>query len=765
MLTMHNVPDQSPTDETFDAIIIGSGIGGMTAAGLLAGVAGKRVIVLEKHTEPGGLTHVFRRDGASWDVGLHYVGDMAPGTLSRNLFDYLSGGQLNWNRMPDRFERFIYPGLDMAVPSNPARFESALCEKFPDEATAIRRYFRDVSRAARWASLGIIRPLAPRIADPFLRISRRLSRGPALLTTKSYLEANFRSPQLRAVLGTIWGDYGVPPSRSAFAMHALVVQHYRNGAWFPEGGSGRIARTFETGIERAGGAIRVGQEAVEILTDGGRAVGVRVCDRRGPIPAERIYRAPLVISNAGAAITYERLLPTTGDIGAKTADMRALCARLNTGLSAVTLYLRLSADPRVLGVNGENYWINTDIDHDAVEAESTLAGRPRAVYVSFPSVKSGETRFPTAEIIAHVDGAAFDRWRGLTRGARGADYAEMKQRVGEGMLRLADSVLPGLAALTVHSELSTPLTVEDYTSHPGGRFYGLAATPERYLSPLPGVQTPIEGLLLSGQDAACTGIVGALMGGVGAASQALGPRGFPRIMSAMRAGKRASATVPPTHGEKRLARLTGKSRLTEKLWRIDFELDDGIAGFSPGQFARLRVANYEWRDYSIAGLSGHSVRFLISTQTGGDGSRFVESAVPGDETAIELPLGQFGLTRSDRRQVFVATGSGLAPFLPMFEQLQHEGRLDDAVLLFGCRGAAEDVTSEFTPLPGHLVRCYSREAPPPEGFAGRVTGALQQLALDPDRSDVYVCGASRMVAEVRHLLELGGHRHIHSESF
>ena len=66
-------------EATWDAIVIGSGIGGLSAAGLLAAVAGKRVLVLEKHSEPGGLTHVFRRDGASWDVGVHYVGEMEEG--------------------------------------------------------------------------------------------------------------------------------------------------------------------------------------------------------------------------------------------------------------------------------------------------------------------------------------------------------------------------------------------------------------------------------------------------------------------------------------------------------------------------------------------------------------------------------------------------------------------------------------------------------------------------------------------------------------
>ena len=87
--------------ENWDAIVIGSGIGGMTAAGLLAGVAGKKVLILEKHTEPGGLTHVFRRDGASWDVGLHYVGEMEKKTLARSFMDFLSGGRLHWNKMPE----------------------------------------------------------------------------------------------------------------------------------------------------------------------------------------------------------------------------------------------------------------------------------------------------------------------------------------------------------------------------------------------------------------------------------------------------------------------------------------------------------------------------------------------------------------------------------------------------------------------------------------------------------------------------------------
>lgn len=93
----------------YDALIIGSGIGSLTTAGLLAQTAGLRVLVLEKHSTPGGLTHSFRAMGASWDVGLHYVGDMEPGSRPCQLLDYLTGGALSWTRMPTGYDRFYLP--------------------------------------------------------------------------------------------------------------------------------------------------------------------------------------------------------------------------------------------------------------------------------------------------------------------------------------------------------------------------------------------------------------------------------------------------------------------------------------------------------------------------------------------------------------------------------------------------------------------------------------------------------------------------------
>src|SRR5512138_1332784 len=98
-------------ESRYDAVVIGSGIGGLAAASLLARVGGKRVLVLERHFKPGGFTHTFRRRGWTWDVGVHYVGGMGDGEQPRRLFDLASGGALAWQKMPSPFERLEYPGF------------------------------------------------------------------------------------------------------------------------------------------------------------------------------------------------------------------------------------------------------------------------------------------------------------------------------------------------------------------------------------------------------------------------------------------------------------------------------------------------------------------------------------------------------------------------------------------------------------------------------------------------------------------------------
>jgi phytoene dehydrogenase-like protein/NAD(P)H-flavin reductase len=749
----------------WDAIVIGSGIGGLSAAGLLARVAGMKVLVLEKHSERGGQTHVFRRDGASWDVGLHYVGGLEKGSIIRTVIDFLSSGALEWNKMTDEFERFLYPGLHFAVPSDPERYLRRLIERFPDEAPAIRTYFRDLRSVASWYVLGIQQQFLPQPLAFLFAQWRRLGAAKATRTTGEYLRRHFRSPELKALLASQWGDYGLPPSQSAFALHALVVESYLKGAWFPKGGAGRIARAFETGIEASGGAIKVSHEVTAILTEGGRAVGVKALDRRGAEPIEVVFRAPIVISDVGARLTYRKLLPTDGEIGRRTAKPRAYVDALEGGLSMVTLYVRLAEPVSTLGVKGENYWINTTCEHDDLDASTAavLAGEPRHAYLSFPSAKSADDRFHTAEIIAIVHPEAFAAWRGLATGQRRRDYLELKNRIAEGLLNLADSAVPGFKALTRYSELSTPLTMEDFTSHPAGVFYGLPGTPARYrLGPL-SAQTPIAGLYLSGSDVASLGIPGATMGGFVAASKVLGAFGFARIMAAAQRVNKAAPT-PARSEEKKRATLVAKTALTPTIWRLEFELDEPIR-FAPGQYVKLCVAPFEWRDYSIAAAAGKRLTLLVSTRTGGDGSLYAAAVKPGEATELEGPFGGYRLERNAHRKMFVATGTGLAPFLPMFDEMAGAGELGGAELYFGCRTTAQDITRALAPLPPRTIVCASRDEASNVAFHGRVTQALAGLAFEPATTDFYVCGSAAMVADCRAILGRAGAKRILTELY
>lgn len=757
----------------WDAIVVGSGIGGLTAAGMLAGVGGKRVLVLEQHTEPGGQTHVFRRDGATWDVGLHYVGDLGSHSILRQMFDYLSGGELEWNRMPRDFERFVYPSIDIAVPSDPQAYRRRLIEQFPQEAAAITRYFRDVRRVGRWATVALAQGLFPAFLDPATRVIAKATGGLATRTTQNYLDEVFSSAQLRALLVSQWPDYGLPPTRSAFAIHALIVTHYFHGGWFPRGGSAKLARTFEKGIERHGGLVRVAQDVQEILVDGGRAVGVRVQDRRGPTPREVTHRAPVVISTVGARITYDRLLATAGETGRRTASERERVGRAGHGLSAVVLYLTLTRSATTIGVEGENHWIYGTFDHNDVSrrTEAMLRGEPEQLYVSFPSLKSGETTAHTAEIISVVDPEAFGRWRDLPTRNRGTEYAALKQTISEGMLRTASTAIPGLAELVEYAELSTPVSVEHYISHPAGEFYGLAATPARYRSRPWGPQTPIAGLYLGGQDVASLGVAGAMLGGAAAAARALGPAGLPSIIAAMRGSGAKTArsahppAVPARRGDKRRVMLTTKERLTDTIWRLNFTLDEPVGTYAAGQFVRLHVGDDEWRDYSIAGSDHRRLDLLISTRTGGHGSRYVVAAQPGTETEMELPLGRFTLAPTARKRVFCATGTGLAPFAAMFAELAAAGELAGAELYFGCRTDADDLTTAIPMLPPTVTLCTSRAQPPRGGFRGRVTDALAHAALDVAETDFYLCGSAAMVADCTQVLIDRGARHIYTEPY
>ncbi|MBK8200875.1 MAG: NAD(P)-binding protein [Bdellovibrionales bacterium] len=146
----------SGKESHFDVIVVGSGMGGLTCASLLTQFYGKKVLILESHSKIGGYTHSFSRSvrdvRVSWDVGLHYVGQMGEKSSLRKVMNQVTGGKVQWKKLSDPHQWFIYPGLKIPVPSSSDQFKSQLMELFPTEANKINRYFVDIRRATKWAN-------------------------------------------------------------------------------------------------------------------------------------------------------------------------------------------------------------------------------------------------------------------------------------------------------------------------------------------------------------------------------------------------------------------------------------------------------------------------------------------------------------------------------------------------------------------------------------------------------------------------------------
>jgi all-trans-retinol 13,14-reductase len=511
----------------YDAIVIGSGIGGLTTAALLSEL-GKKVCVLEQHYTAGGYTHSYERNGYEWDVGVHYIGDVGTRTRSRRMFDFLSDGKLEWAPMAAEYDRFYIGDKVFNAVAGKQEFRDNLVRFFPKEESAIDSYMAlldKASKALSTYSMGrVLKPWQRSIAAPVLKW-----KTPDILFRNTYevLSELTKNQDLIAVLCGQWGDMGLPPKQSAFMVHAMIARHYLHGGYYPTGGSWRIAESIIPKIQKTGGEVFTYARVKQILVEGGKVRGVEMQD------GHRIY-CPSVVSSAGIGNTFSGLLPP--EVVSKSGYDRQL-KKVQPSIAHLGVYIGLKETAEELQLPKTNFWIYPDNDYDsAVDKfiEDKDAPFP-VVYISFPSAKDPDylNRHPgtaTIEIVAPAPYKWFEQWQGSTWGKRGDDYDALKDELGERLMNHMYDKLPQLKGKVDYYEVSTPMTTDWFAGYQQGELYGLNHTAERLQQEWLGPRTRIPGLWLTGQDVLTCGVTGAMMAGMLTTMAMIGMRKMAPLM-------------------------------------------------------------------------------------------------------------------------------------------------------------------------------------------------------------------------------------------
>ncbi|MFB7877881.1 phytoene desaturase family protein [Nocardia sp. NPDC056064] len=546
--------------QDWDAIVVGSGMGGMTAAAYLA-AGGRRTLVLEQGDVLGGCTHVFRRKGYEFEVGVHYLGDC--GRPEGNIPTILRGLGVDKHVEfaeidPDGFDVLAFPSVTFPVPRGWDAYRDRLIETFPDDAKALRRYVRVirkladvVDRATTPASFGGSAAMAARAgwAAPF-----------ALVPLTRLFDLCGIGPAPRPVLGGQTPAYASPGDRAPAIVQAGYLKNYvEGGAYFPVGGGQVLSATMAEVVRANGGDFRLNARVRRILVEDGRVRGVE-------LDGGETITAPVVVSNADVKRTFLELL----DPSAVSARTRKRVAGYTMAWPLFNTYLGLDIDLSQTMSSAQIWKFRSDSDFGPMQRALSweAAGRDRdrwlrlvreniAAMIHIAGNKDPHTPYAPAghsvvEIMTYLP-ADHDLW-GVRAGGPVAgekyrdnpDYLAVKDAVTEILIDLAAEVIPNLREHLVWQEAGTPITQERYTHSSGGGSYGIEMN-LRQLGPFrPGPTTEITGLYLAGASQGWgPGVEGVMLSGVGAAGAVLRRDLFTEIRGGTVLG---NADQLPTHG-------------------------------------------------------------------------------------------------------------------------------------------------------------------------------------------------------------------------
>ncbi|HHT9132188.1 MAG TPA: phytoene desaturase family protein [Candidatus Tripitaka californicus] len=439
-----------PSAKRYDVVVIGAGIGGLVCSAFLSR-KGKKVLLVEQHSKPGGYCTTFKRKGFIFDAAVHHIGGCGRYSIVGRCLKEL-GLEMEFFRL-DPMDSLIFPDFSIDIPAEIEDYITLLGKKYPLEKGHVEKFFKDFVKLY-WA------------------IINGASDSPTLnnyknMTYKEMLDSFFEDEELKRTLAGQWGYLGTPPEEvSSIGMCQMLINYLRDGAYYPRGGTQNFANGLAKNFTESGGEALLSTMAEEILMDGRKVMGVKL-EGGGEALAD------VVVSNVDARQTFSCLVKE--ELGHTYSER---LGGMKESPSYFLLYLGL--DP--------------GIDLKGFRRGFYHGPGNQWKYVSAPT-KVDSSLAPGGRQILNVVATIEESYEEVR------DWKALKDRLTQENINYLDRLIPAPGGLRKHIEVveaATPRTLERYTLNSRGAAYGWAVTPEQTGPGRLDHRTPVDNLFLAG---------------------------------------------------------------------------------------------------------------------------------------------------------------------------------------------------------------------------------------------------------------------------
>ena len=487
--------------EKFDAIIIGSGVGGLSCAASLA-MCNYKVLVLEKNRSLGGSMGTFTEPETgnwSWSPGVQWVCDYSKTSVDYMLLKAITDGNVSFSPLDDECQIKYFPDLNYQFTfiNDKGKLLTKLKTEFPNESKKIDLYFKYLDILAKKSGMfSLPKMFSPAIAKFMFWFSRTFKMLPHMdKSVPEVLDTTLKieDKKLRAILLSFSHYFGIPLDETPFPFYAYAQNMQFKGMFYPDGGGQALVDALVTSITQKGGEVRQASGVKKILFKDNKAIGVETED------GIDIY-ADTIISSIGINETLSGLVPKEE----QPARLVKALAEHTSVPSFLLLLLGFEGDLSSFGIKRSAY-------KTIIGDPSTMSRNPTEkgwvcddVTISFPSLLNVEHQNPdyhTAELHHETRYEYFEKYEGKQDSD---EYKQITEQIKVHFLNHLNEKFPGIREHVGYSRLITPLDVKNFTHHDKGSMFGLdihkADNPE--LSPMSG----IKNLFFTGEDIFAQGL-------------------------------------------------------------------------------------------------------------------------------------------------------------------------------------------------------------------------------------------------------------------